>query len=143
MSSPPDPYRPPDEGPEDPGGPSSPGGQPYFSPVPDGELVPPRGGGSRAWGVATGILAPILLVVLFPVVASLLSGAGQGGAADTLFGLLLVLPGLLLVAAVVLVAVPRTRRFGIGVLLGLAILLVVGAGACVALIAGLGATSGR
>jgi hypothetical protein len=92
--------------------------------------------------VATGILAPILLLFLLPFLASLLSGAGGSRAADSVFGIFLVLPGLLVVGAVVLVAVPRTRRFGIGVLLGLAILLVVGAGTCVALFAGLGATSG-
>lgn len=132
-----DPYRPPDEGPEEQRGPSPPGGQPYLSQVPESEIVAPAGGGSRAWGVATGIVAPVLLVVVLPLGASLLSGAGASQAADTVFGSLLLLPVVLLVAAVVLAAVPRTRRFGVGMLLGLGILLLVGAGTCVALLAGL------
>lgn len=137
-----DPYRPPTDGPR--GSPTGPPtGQPYFSPDSGTELVGPTEGGSRGWGIAVGIITPLLLPVLVGGLGSLLFvGGGESGIAIGLMSALSALPLLLLVAAVVLATMQRTRRFGVGVLMGMGIVLVVAAGACVALFASLGGLAG-
>lgn len=104
--------------------------RPYFSPVSDGELVEGSTGGSRGWGIVTGILGPFVLSFL----AGMLSTFSPEAAAA--------LPLLGLVALVVLAINRRTRNFGIGALMGVGILLMVLAGACVALLGVFGAMGG-
>ena len=91
---------------------------PYFAPAT--ELMVPARTGPPFWlGVVTGVLSPFLLGVV---------GILLGDAASYL-------PLLALVGVVALVIHPATRRFGLGTLLGVGILAVVGAGACVLILA--------
>lgn len=89
---------------------------PYRLPGP--QQQPSRSGPPFWLGLVAGLLSPVILGVL----AALLGDAAS------------YLPVLSLVGVIALVAHPRTRRFGLGALLGTAILLIVAAGACVALI---------
>lgn len=110
-------------------GPSS--SHPYFPPVEDsvGTGAGPGSTSASASGESSGppFWLGVLAGVLSPVILGVLGGL-LGDAATYL-------PLLSLVGVVALVAHPRTRRFGLGTLLGVGILLIIAAGACIALIA--------
>lgn len=114
---------------------------PYFPPA--GPLPPeqPAGiGGSRGVGIAVGMLAPFVVGVLITLVsAGLMEATGDSALGAVVYLLLSAVP---LVVPLVLLFVPRWRRFAAGVLLGYGILLVVAAGACVALIGSLSQLGG-
>ena len=89
---------------------------------------PPEPRGSRRLGIVLGVVwtAVVLGVNLFTPVMQATSGT-----------LLLVPLVGLVIAAIVLVAIPRTAGLGSGLLLGFGIALLIGAGVCVAVVAGL------
>lgn len=124
--------------------------QPLFPPPPedDPSQGPPRDGpepyptvadrgnhlGSRRGvGIAAGVLAPFLLPGLAGLVMSLV-GLMLGGGDRSPVGLFLAAQWLPVVVGVVLLFLPRWRRFAAGYWIGLGIVLIVAAGACVALI---------
>jgi hypothetical protein len=89
---------------------------------------PPRGGGSVLLGILVGILFFGALGGLSILLAS----------APAPWWLI---PGAVvayLVVAVVLAARPRTARFGAGLAIAIGVALLIGAGLCVALLAGAG-----
>jgi hypothetical protein len=76
-----------------------------------------------------GILVGVVACIGLPFLS--LVGVDRLG----LFGVGLLAPLIVLVVGVILVIPDRTRRWGTGLLLGFAVALVLGAGACVVLIA--------
>ncbi|MDQ2722340.1 MAG: hypothetical protein M3Y19_03395 [Actinomycetota bacterium] len=86
----------------------------------------------------------ILLGVLITVGATLLGALGflVPGSNGGLIGLGLLVPVVCLVVGIVLVCIESTRPWGLGMIIGFFVMLVVGAGACVALITGLNSTNG-
>lgn len=98
-----------------------------FPPPPDAHphLAPDRPpvGGSRGWGIAVGLLSPILLGILAGSLSTVSPEVANA-----------IVP-LALVASVVLAVNRSTRRFGVGVLLGMGLVIIITAGACLALIA--------
>lgn len=104
----------PQESPYEPGG-SSPG--PYL-PAP-GASGPARSGPPFWLGVVTGLLSPVLLGIPAALLRDTVSLS----------------PLLALLVLVALAVHPRTRRFGLGALLGVGILAIVAAGACLAILA--------
>ena len=90
----------------------------------------PRSGGSVVLGIVAGVLflgaCVGLAFLLAPTVPAL-------------SGVLLWVPALAcVVAGIVLTVLPRTTRFGAGLLIGFGISLLASAGVCVALITGFG-----
>lgn len=112
-------------------GPSTPE-QPYFSQVPESELQPRRRG--RGWGILVGIVATVGLTILPFMLTGWLNSIADSPVVPVVSTLLGLLPLAGLVTAVVLTVMPGTRPFGVGLLMGFGITLIVGAGACVALI---------
>lgn len=98
---------------------------------PDG---PPRRAGlsdtAKFW-IGVPLAVPVLLLV-----AIIIIGVPFGGRAPGALVLVSIL--LLLVALVVAIAVERTRYVALGVLAGIAVILVLLAGACVAILTGSG-----
>jgi hypothetical protein len=89
---------------------------------------PPELRGSRRLGTILGVVY-VAIVVAVNLTTPVLQTAN---------GMLLLVPLVaLVVAAVVLVANPRTAGLGSGLLLGFGIALLIGAGVCVAVVAGL------
>jgi hypothetical protein len=81
--------------------------------------------------VIGGVALPVLTVAgVAPLVAALGGGA------------LLLGPGLLLAVGIGLMIAKETRPWGVGILIGGFVVLIVLGGACVAILAGLNATSG-
>lgn len=76
-----------------------------------------------------GVLAGVVACIGLPFLSAI--GMDRLG----LLGLGLLAPLLVLVVGVVLVLPDRTRQWGLGLLIGFAVSLVLGAGACVVLIA--------
>jgi hypothetical protein len=76
-----------------------------------------------------GLLAGVLACLGLPFLGAV--GVDRFG----LLGFGLLAPLLVLVAGVILVIPDRTRRWGTGLLMGFAVSLVLGAGACVVLLA--------
>ena len=76
-----------------------------------------------------GILVGLVACLVLPFLAAI------GADALGLLGFGLLTPLLVLVAGVILVIPDRTRRWGTGLLMGFVVALVLGAGACVVLIA--------
>jgi drug/metabolite transporter (DMT)-like permease len=96
----------------------------YVPPPPSPE--PPRWQRREIWyGVAVGLVASLVLPFLALTGAARLGLAGVG----------LLAPVVVLVAALVLLIPRRTRQWANGLLIGFAIALIVGAGACVAILA--------
>jgi hypothetical protein len=90
----------------------------------------PRAGGSVLLGIVAGVLFIGVFVGLGFLLAASVPAVG---------GFLLWIPPLVcLVAGIVLTAMPRTTRFGAGLLIGFGIALLASAGVCVALITGIG-----
>jgi hypothetical protein len=100
-------------------------------PAPRGDPGAPKGGGS----VLLGIVVAVVFIGGCVGLAFLLASS-----VPALSAYLLWLPALAcLIAGIVLVVIPRTTRFGAGLLIGFGISLLVSAGVCVALIARIGA----
>ena len=96
------------------------------TPPPPEEPATERGKRRDLWlGLLVGVVACIALPFLGVLGADALGFLGLG----------LLTPLLVLVAGVILVIPDRTRRWGTGLLLGFVVSLVLGAGACVVLIA--------
>ena len=97
-----------------------------YLPPPEPSGPPPKR--SWTWPIVFGALITIGATVLGPVVSFAL--------ADTvgLFGLTFFAPLLCLVVGIVLVCMDSTRPWGLGLLIGFFVMLIVGAGACVLLI---------
>ncbi len=89
------------------------------------QVPPPQPGGGSGW-LGAGIVAAVLAIG-FVLASSLRSELGIGI-------LLLGLP-LLLVAGLVMVAIPATRRTGIGILITVGAGVLILGGVCVALLA--------
>jgi hypothetical protein len=100
-------------------------------PQPDSRIArAPRSGGS----VVLGIVAGVVFIGVFVGLAFLLAAN-----VPAVSGYLLWLPPLVcLVAGIVLTVLPRTTRFGAGLLIGFGIALLASAGVCVAIITGIG-----
>ncbi|MGZ8736615.1 MAG: hypothetical protein ACXWXO_01930 [Nocardioides sp.] len=96
------------------------------TPPPAEEPAPEPGNRRDLW---LGILVGVVACIALPFLSAL------GADALGLFGFGLLAPLLVLVAGVILVIPDRTRRWGTGLLMGFAVSVVVGAGACVVLIA--------
>jgi hypothetical protein len=93
---------------------------------------PPSRRGSLVLGIVLGIVYLAAFVVL-NIFTPALQVSG---------GLLLIVPLLVyFAAAITLAVIPRTSLIGAGLLLALGISLLVGAGLCVALLAGIGQTA--
>jgi drug/metabolite transporter (DMT)-like permease len=102
---------------------------PTTPPPPPEDQSRPQGRGRDLWyGLAVG-LAGCLLVPFLAFVVPDPTGAST---------VALLTPLAVLVVGLVLVFIERTRRWGAGLLLGFAVSLVIGAGACVVLLASLG-----
>ena len=98
----------------------------YVPPPPPEEPVRAQGNRKELWyGIGVGLLACLVLPF-----------AGLAGA-DTfgLLGFTALMPVAVLVAGVVLVIPDRTRQWGTGLLIGFCVSLVLGAGACIVLLA--------
>jgi hypothetical protein len=87
------------------------------------------GGTGRRRELWYGIAVALLACVVLPFLGVVTSGALG------VFGLGLLAPLAVLVVGVVLVIPDRTRQWGIGLLVGFLGALILGAGACVAIIA--------
>lgn len=99
-----------------------------YVPPPTPPDQPPRRTGRRRelwYGVGAGLFGCLVLPFLGLVGADLLG----------VFGIGLLTPLAVLVVGVVLVVPDRTRQWGIGLLIGFLVSLIVGAGACVAILA--------
>lgn len=98
----------------------------YVPPTPPAEPVREPGSRKELWyGVGVALFASFVLPFL-------------GLLAPDTFGVLgigLLMPLVVLVVGVVLVIPDRTRQWGLGLLIGFAVSLVLGAGACVVLLA--------
>jgi hypothetical protein len=107
---------------------------PYGSPAgPPPEPVPGMSNKAKFW-------IGVLLTIPAIIVGSVITGGGSaavnalngdpaiGAAVSSLLGLLI------LVAYIAAIVIPRTRWFALGILAGTAVLLIVAAGACVALL---------
>lgn len=104
---------------------------PDLPPAPPGEPGARKAGGSVLLGIVVGVVFVGGCVGLAFLLASSIPAVS---------GYLLWLPAVAcLVAGIVLVAMPRTTRFGAGLLIGFGISLLVSAGVCVALITHVGA----
>lgn len=113
---------------------------PPFPPGPPGPPMYPQGGpgpsrsGNRA-KILTGMAFSIVVVAVSSLVGGglvgLLNAANASANAAATVGLLAGLAGLLV--PFVLLFFDRWRMFGVGVLIGYAVWLIVAAGACVAL----------
>jgi hypothetical protein len=99
----------------------------YVPPPPASEQPAPEPGRRRElwYGVAVALFACFVLPF-----AGLLSPDTFG-----VLGIGVLMPLVVLVAGVVLVIPDRTRQWGTGLLIGFAVSLVLGAGACVVLLA--------
>lgn len=109
-------------------------GPPPYQPTPGYATAAPATGGrgSIALGVGITILALILDWVLWVVVPP------SSDAASVTFTLAGFLPFGLVLAGIILAAIPRTTRTGAGILLGIGGAVLIAGGLCIALIAGLG-----
>lgn len=106
----------------------------YYHPPPP---YPPPGPPKKSWA------GRIALGALITIGATLLGGLGVLLPSSSRLGLLglgLLVPVLCLVIGIVLVCIEDTRPWGLGMIIGFFVMLIVGAGACVALIAGLNST---
>lgn len=128
MSGPPTPPSPPPP----PGGSGPPGGWggPPPGPSPFPTPPPPRPAGKHlVLGALLGIAVAVVLPLAFGWLDTTIGGVGS----LVLLGLVLAL-----VLAVVLTALPKTRMLGAGMFIGFGVVLVAGAGLCVAILASLG-----
>ncbi len=104
---------------------------PQYAPIPVG-WQPPQPPGGKIWlGILIGAGVPILGVLLSLWAANAGSYGLSSGLAGIPFWIMLIL-------AIVLTIVRGTRRTGIGMWIGLAALPIIGFGACVVMIFGLG-----
>lgn len=94
-------------------------------PAPEGPLREPGNRRERWYGIGVALFACLVLPFI---------GAAS---ADTygILGVGVLMPLVVLVVGVVLVIPDRTRQWGLGLLIGFAVSLVLGAGACVVLLA--------
>lgn len=83
-------------------------------------------------GIAIGALAPWFFSLVPLILTNGDSVAGYGLYAWVLVPL----------AGIVLLVVPRTRRWGLGMLIGFFGMLIIGAGACLTIVAGLNLNGG-
>lgn len=114
--------------------PAPPPRPPFPPPFPAGPPGPPR----KSW---TGrILLGVLITVGLSLLGALSFLSPFSNSGVPAIGLLV--PVVCLVVGIVLASIERTRPWGLGMLIGFLVMLIVGAGACVALIAGLNSTSG-
>jgi hypothetical protein len=108
------------------------GGQPPFPAYPPN----PYGGAPYAtpqrsdrWKIWVGIALAVPLLIATGVVAGAASAIDDSGALTAIIGL----AGF--VAPLVMLFFPGTRKLGLGLLIGYAVLFILAAGACVALLA--------
>ncbi len=116
-------------------------GAPYPPPYPPPGAVgsPPkqRGGGSIVLGLGISLVSLTAGVVsLFGFLPTQDGGVLTGAIAGYL-------PVLLVVAGIVLAAIPRTRRTGAGILIGIGAAILIAGGLCVALLAQFNSVYGR
>jgi hypothetical protein len=98
----------------------------YVPPPPPEEPVRPQGDRKELWyGIGVALLACLVLPF-----AGLVSPDTFG-----ILGVGVLMPLVVLVAGVVLVIPDRTRQWGTGLLIGFCVSLVLGAGACIVLLA--------
>lgn len=103
---------------------------PDLPPAPRGGSPSPRAGGSVLLGIVVGVVFIGGCVGLAFLLAS---------SVPALSGVLFWAPAVAcLIAGIVLAVLPRTTRFGAGLLIGFGISLLVSAGVCVALITRIG-----
>ena len=113
--------------------------QAQYPPVPAGWQPPPPPGGKIWLGILISIGAPVLAYLLGIALSYTTNGQSNSffGPLATLF-----LPALLvLIGAITLTVIHRTRKTGIGMFIGLAAMPIIGFGACVAAIFGVSAAS--
>lgn len=122
---PPAPQQPPRQSAQPPPGPPPP---PYYTPQPG---PAPKGGRGSIW-LGIGITFATMLG-WWGITAALPS---DNPLASTMNGLILVLPIGLVLAGIVLAAIPRTTRTGAGVLIGIGAGVLILGGLCIALLAG-------
>lgn len=119
----PPPYAPPAQPPYQ--GPYPQPGQQWTAPPP-----PPKGGRGSIWlgiGITVAVLAASWGIITLPYNESL---------SPITNGLSIGLPLALVLAGIVMAAIPRTTRTGAGILIGIGGLVLVAGGLCVALLAG-------
>ena len=119
------------------GGP--PGPPPGGSPYGQAPGQPPSSGMSNKAKFWLGAVLGLPAIIVGPLVVATAASLGQGISPDSSLGEVLGgLASLLLLAGyVAMVVLPRTRWLALGMLAGAAILLILAAGACIVLIAGL------
>lgn len=122
----------PPQGPVDP--PEEPPGPPPQTPPPDFRGYPPPPAPHSGGSVWTGVAISGAVGLLAWIIGALSMGS-YDGIVVFLF-LVFVLPILMLIVGIVLAAIPRTRRTGGGLLLGLGAAVLITGGVCVALITG-------
>ena len=106
--------------------------------LPPGGPPPPRTGLSNAAKFWLGALIAIPAVPVAGFVLSLPSTLAAAAGLDGVTGVLSLVAGLLELAGLVaLIAFPRTRWWGLGLLAGIALLAILAAGACVVLLVAL------
>lgn len=113
--------------------PPSPYGPAYGAPP---GVTPPRDGMSNKAKFWIGVVLALPALVVSAVSVGLVSSISWPNGDSTLGGVLsMVLAAALLVGYVVLIVLPGSRWVALGMLAGSAILLILAAGACVALLA--------
>ena len=139
----------PDPGPDDqgpppptPAPPLPPAGLPSAPPLTPSEASTPRSDQGRRRQVLIGGLVGVVLYGLLVTTSMAAGGSDQGAWVLSLFFGMIVLTIVMVIAGGLLVAFGRTRSFGIGLLIAIAIGVFVSGGVCVALIAGASANTG-
>ncbi len=107
-------------------------------PYPPPHHPPPVPGGGPQRNRVLAIVGGALITVLGTALVALFSLLPSGGG-FVVFAVLI--PFVCLVVGLGLLFAENTRPWGIGMVIGFFVMLIVGAGACVALIAGLNSTS--